>query len=325
MDWSLIPQFLSARAVPSKPVDAEVCSPQHLKARQLVIGLGAMKSGTTWLSDYLASHPDFFHSPIKEMRVFSDLFRQNDSYPNYVYEPWEDYRLYRMEKIVLGFEDPRLRALKSRVNRKVFDERWAQRFDRLRALAQLSRIQTTSDYLSYFAERIGSQAHFGEISPAYSHLSPEAYGVMAAITEDVRFLFLMRDPADRAASHLRHVRRRTEKDVGLDVLLSRVDQTSDIYIRSDYGYTLNLLRSLGLEQRTKVLIYENLFSQATLDELCDWLGLARHEAVFDRRLNPGVGESLNEAQLGLLRHRLTPIYEQLRDDPATQAASSWRW
>ena len=41
-----------------------------LAQRQLVISLGVMKSGTTWLSDYLSSHPTFFHSPIKEMSAF---------------------------------------------------------------------------------------------------------------------------------------------------------------------------------------------------------------------------------------------------------------
>ena len=288
-----------------------------LAHRQLVIGLGAMKSGTTWLSDYLASHPQFFHSPIKEMNVFANLYPTNPSYPGYLYKPGDAYRLWRMEKIVLayGVRPPRLDEA----------DYERERFDRLRALAQLGRIETIDDYLAFFEERIGAEMHFGEISPSYAHLPAEAYASMAQLTNDVRFLFLMRDPTDRAASHLRHVRRRVDKDLDLDQLLERVDHENPIYMRSDYRYTLQTLRSLGLAERSRFLIYEDLFAQDCVDELCDWLGIDRHDAVLDKRLNPGVGDALNDRQMGLLRDRLSPIYDGLRDDPATAGARLWRW
>ena len=288
-----------------------------LQRRQLVLGLGAMKSGTTWLSDYLGGHPQFFHSPIKEMNIFASLYPDNPLYPGYLYQPGVAYRTWRMEKIILSFG-----ASPPRLDRSDFER---ERFDRLRALAQLGRIASTDEYLSFFEERIGTQAHFGEISPSYAHLPAEAYTCMASLADDVRFLFLMRDPTDRAASHLRHARRRVDKDTTLDQLLDRVDSSSAIYIRSDYRYTLNTLRNLGLAERCRFLIYEDLFQQATVDALCDWLGLERHEAVFDKRLNPGVGDALSEQQMAVLRERLDPIYADLRSDPATQAASSWRW
>jgi len=288
-----------------------------LDKRRLVIGLGAMKSGTTWLSDYLGSHPEFFHSPIKEMNAFASLFPDNPALPGFSYKHGEAYRLWRMEKIVLslGKNPPRL-------DRAVVQD---PRFDRLRALAQLGRIETTDDYLAFFAERIGGQACFGEISPSYSSLPSEAYACMAGLSEDVRFLFLMRDPTERAASHLRHARRRVKKNVDLVELLERVNSTSSIFVRSDYRYTLKVLRSLGLADRCRFLIYENLFSQDCVDSLCDWLGIQRHEAVLDKRLNPGVGEALEEHQLSTLRDKLSPIYDDLRHDPATEGASSWRW
>ncbi len=295
----------------------ELPPPVPLAHRQLVIGLGAMKSGTTWLSDYLASHPQFFHSPIKEMNVFANLYPTNPSYPGYLYKPGDAYRLWRMEKIVLayGVRPPRLDEA----------DYERERFDRLRALAQLGRIETIDDYLAFFEERIGAEMHFGEISPSYAHLPAEAYVSMARLTNDVRFLFLMRDPTDRAASHLRHVRRRVDKDLDLDQLLERVDHENPIYMRSDYRYTLQTLRSLGLAERSRFLIYEDLFAQDCVDELCDWLGIDRHDAVLDKRLNPGVGDALNDRQMGLLRDRLSPIYDGLRDDPATAGARLWRW
>lgn len=305
---SLLKRLMSGK--PSPP-------PLPLAQRQLVIGLGAMKSGTTWLSDYLGGHPQFFHSPIKEMNAFATLFPDNPEYPGYIYRPGHSYRIWRMEKIVLSFgpRPPRLDHTEAE----------QERFDRLRALAQLGRIASVEDYLSFFEERIGDQRHFGEISPSYAHLPPQAYVQMASLTQDVRFIFLMRDPTDRAASHLRHARRRVEQGVELDDLLERVDPSSPIYIRSDYRYTLKMLRDLGLADRSRFMIYEDLFNQECMDALCDWLGLPRHEAVLDKRLNPGVGEALSTPQLATLRDRLAPIYDDLRSDPAVASAASWRW
>ena len=100
--------------------------PLPLAQRQLVLGLGAMKCGTTWPSDYLGSHPQFFHSPIKEMNAFASLFPENPLYPSYIYKPGNAYRIWRMEKIVLSFgsKPPRLDRSDSE----------QERFDRLRAL-----------------------------------------------------------------------------------------------------------------------------------------------------------------------------------------------
>lgn len=308
-----IRRFLPHRAAspPAAPL------PLPLAQRQLVIGLGAMKSGTTWLSRYLAAHPQFFHSPIKETNIFASLYPDNPAIPEYVYRPDDAYRLRRMEDMILA----------SGTNPAGFDlsEFDRARFDRLRALAQIGRIRKVGDYMSFFGDRIGAEMHFGEISPSYAHLPPEAYRVMAGLSGDVRFLFLMRDPTDRAGSHLRHWRRRVYSDVSLDKLLQSVDRHSPIYIRSDYRYTLQTLRSLGLEGQSRFLFYEELFTQQCMDDLCAWLGLDPQPADCENRRNPGVGDSLSHDQIALLRDRLSPIYEELCTDPVAGAARAWRW
>lgn len=309
--WTRLRRLLQRALSPGQPTSLP------LARRQLVIGLGAMKSGTTWLADYLRAHPQFFCSPIKETNAFASIFPDNPLYPNYTYEPNSTYRLWKMETLILSYGLHPSRLDRSETER--------QRFDRLRALAQLGRIKTPDDYLDFFQERIADQRHFGEISPSYSHLPPVAYACMAGLCDDVRFLFLMRDPTERAASHLRHLRRRQHRDVDLDDLLDGVEPGSAVYLRSDYRYTLQTLRNLGLEERSRFLIYETLFTQDCVDALCQWLGMEPHRANLNKRLNPGVGESLNDRQMALLRERLAPIYEDLRHDPATQGAPSWQW
>ena len=283
---------------------------QELRNRQLVVGLGSMKSGTTWLSSYLQSHPQFLHSPVKEMNVFNQMF------PNPANSSWSDYRLLRMDKLVLSYgKDP---------GRLARADQW-ERFDRLRALAQLGAIQDFDAYLAYFAERISQEWHFGEITPAYSHLPPEALQQIAGLTSDVRFLFLMRDPTARAASHLRHLRRRVRKGEDLDALIAEVAPGHAVFRRSDYRDTLQALRDAGLLDRAYCIIYEQLFSQAEMDSLCRWLGMANHPADFEQRLNPSVGEGLSSRQMAQLRQRLDPIYQGLRNEPLVSSFSGWAW
>lgn len=277
-----------------------------------------MKSGTTWLSNYLESHPHFFLSPVKEMNAFNVLFPQNPDYPDYHYGPTDDILLWRMQRGILNYGDRRSAFLDLILNK-------GRGFDRIRALAQVSYITSTDHYLQYFAGRIGKHRHFGEISPAYAHLPSEAYTCMASLCEDVRFLFLMRDPALRAASHIRQMRLRILKDMDINEILDGIDQSSPYFIRSDYRYTLQMLRSLGLATRTKFLIYEDFFTQERMDELCDWLGMARHKGDFQQILNRGGGAHLTPHQFDILRERLMPIYDDLRRDPVTQGASNWLW
>lgn len=292
--------------------------PPPLNRRQLVIGLGAMKTGTTWLSDYLAGHPQFFHSPVKEMNSFAVMFPFNEVYPDYFYGPWPQLLLWRMENTILRYGNRR-----SAYSDFIWNK--GKGFDEIRALAQLNKITSTEDYLHYFEERIGRYLHFGEISPCYAQLPAEAFACMSTLCDDVRFIFVMRDPTRRAVSHIRQLRLRIAQDLEIQDLIDRVEPTDAVFIRSDYRYTLATLRSLGLAERTKFLIYENLFTQECVDDLCDWLGLRRHAANFKKRLNDGAGDQLTSAQFENLRYRLSPIYNDLRNEPLVKSAQTWLW
>lgn len=276
--------------------------PEQLRERTLVVGLGAMKAGTTWLSMYFRSMPEFFHSPVNELNFFNRL--RDD--PNRVRD--ESYRALQMEAIILDkpFKLPR-------------------HWDKLRALAQQGRMATIDDYLAYFAERMGRETHFGEISPAYSHLPPETLRDIAGITRDVRFLFVMRDPTKRAASHIRHLRRRRQADVPIDTLVEGVNKDSYVWMRSDYGHTTDALKEAGVLDRTRLLYSETLFRPETIRDLCTWLNLDYRRPNVDKRVNAGRGEDLNERQMHRLRERLDPLYRDLETRGFKAEAPGWWW
>lgn len=275
----------------------------ELRRRTFVVGLGTMKSGTTWLSGYLGDNPQFLHSPIKEMNSF------NQFYDNPFKGQGDRFRMFRMESIIL---DKRSGALMRHQHR-------------LRALAQLGRIKSIDDYLAYFAERIGDETHFGEISPSYSHLPPEGLREIAGITADVRFLLIMRDPAKRAASHIRHLRRRVAADVPVADLIRTIAPDHPVYLRSNYGQTLDALEQAGVRDKAYLLTFETLFRADTMRNLCAWLGLEFQAPHVDRKKNEGTGEELTPEQLNEIRERLDPIYIDLRARGFQSDVPQWWW
>jgi hypothetical protein len=98
------------------------------------LGIGAQKSGTSWLHENLRHHPDAFVSPVKELHYFDSHFD----------EPLRNY----------------------------------------------------SEIFKPAGNRLK-----GEVTPAYSILPVERIKYIRAIMPDVRLIFLMRNPIERAWSH----------------------------------------------------------------------------------------------------------------------------
>jgi Sulfotransferase family len=293
----------SSRVAMTSPSMPTTSNNQSLRSRTLLVGLGAMKSGTSWLSEYLSGHPDFHHSSIKEVNYFNRIYK--NPYRGY----GREFRLYRMEEIILN-KGPSLTK---------------QATKRLRVLAQLGRINSHEDYLAYFSEYIGNERCFGEISPSYSHIPAPGLQDMASVTDDVRFIFLMRDPTERAASHIQHVRRRACADESIDDIIETITPSSPIFERSNYDITLNAIEKANLGNTSKAIIYETLFCKNTIQDFCHWLGLKYIEPNFKKRINVSMGEPVTEVQKLRIRERLNPIYTSLNLKFADKRPASWRW
>ena len=129
-------------------------------------------------------------------------------------------------------------------------------------------------YLGLFAAGAGHR-YRGESSTHYTKL-PVHTGVVERLAEfvddDARFIYLMRDPVERAISHYWHDVRKLEEHRGiLEALRERVDYTAF----SDYRMQLvPYLEHFG-KDRVLALTFESLTRdpEATLGTLFDWLGL----------------------------------------------------
>ena len=264
--------------------------------------LGATKAGTSWLWDHLASHPECHFRTIKEYNFFflSDA---------------------------AGFDAAILQGRQKIARQEakiatVPHEAWAGRhLADLRAWQRLlERRQVDLDaYRAFLTEGRGARRLVGDITPAYGLLGGKRLRVMMDLADDVRFLYLIRDPLARLWSHVRMV---AAHQVGagdlamaargvLDRLLagSTDPETKWLAERGDYPQILTKLDRVLAGRPFRVQVYEDMMTAAGLAKLSQFLGISAQPGAFGRVSHQGVALALPDGYRARLLAWLRPHYE----------------
>ncbi|RPI90677.1 MAG: sulfotransferase [Planctomycetaceae bacterium] len=175
--------------------------------------IGAMKSGTSSLHDYLGTHPGIYMSSVKEPCHF---------------------------------------------------------------VPELGRSQGLEWYLSLFAEG-GECTYRGESSVVYTHL-PDHPGVperIDAFSPDARYIFIMRDPVERAVSHYWH-RLKSKRVVERRDMESAFRENPVYFNYSDYAMQLRPYLDRFGADRVLSLTLEELSADTVrvMGSIYAWLGVA---------------------------------------------------
>lgn len=237
----------------------------------MLFGLGAPKAGTSWLHGYLAGHPEVFVPPLKEMHFFNAV----DAGPQ--------ARLNKMAEKRRSVEKRLVKHGKAEFSLQDLDD-----------VKELIEIGSDRAYLRFMQDRADGQKVMADITPAYGLLSLERLKAMQAMTES-RFIYLMRDPVSRLWSHVRMNAVRKMRKAGkgeveaeckriLDKALS--GKLPKLLARSDYSAVLTKLKQLE-PSRVLIAFYEDLFTNETVQRICDFLGIAMKPADFATRVNEG--------------------------------------
>lgn len=265
----------------------------------LLFGLGATKAGTSWLYDYLRGHPECHLRGIKELHFFD---KQTDK-----------------ER---GNHAKRLMARAARVRKGVDDKETPKalqdlaRASDLEAYSAVIRTGDTAGYASFMAEGRTDERLIADITPSYALLSEGRLSAMAQMASDVRFIYLMRDPVSRLWSHVRMLAARqsvTSLGVGrkandvFDAALAG-DQPGMIQ-RSDYAANLSRMTAAIPQDKLKVMFYEELFSDDSLNELCDFLGLSHQRGSYGKKVLEGAKVAMTDAQRSRAVRLLAPQYD----------------
>lgn len=244
----------------------------NLTGKTFVVGLGAQKAGTTWLAQYLRAHSQCFIPLLKELHFFRP-YRKDLSF-----SPAEARFVGKLKAHVA--DHPPMSADEGATPRRKYYDRLETMVDRLRMGDSLEL------YRALFEKRVQPEHRvFGEVTPSYCLLSEEALQKIRDTHDRVRAVLLLRDPADRTWSQLwfRH-----NKNPGFDPNEQWRTALTDkaITSRCDYREILTRLESVFSPKELYVGFFEHLFTQESVEAICEFLGIDVEPADFERNPNP---------------------------------------
>lgn len=262
------------------------------------VGIGAQKSGTTWLARMLASHPDIFVTPVKEIHYFDHIAHLTEQLSSK--KRRSRYRKYHQRLLT----------------------QW-HRFGEHRNQWSWWRDYMASPiddawYATLFDNR-GGRTFAGEITPEYAIIGRDGLRHIDRLAPRARVIFIMRNPVDRMWSQVLHQCRAR----GLDANRQSTGQIIAMLAEprfgalGDYAATLDDMAAVFSADRTLSLFYEEIHQDrlAALAQVCHFIGTdfdGRHFPELGRRFNRSQQAALPEAIRDHLIHQYREQAEAVR-------------
>lgn len=265
--------------------------------------IGAQKAGTTWLYENLRMHPDVWLPPVKELQYFNHLYVPG-------HRNWTDQHRRRQS----------LAWIKGITTRKGFG-------DKDMSELTLATLIYNSEISDEWYGRVFSNAPdnriCGEITPEYSLLPRAGVAHVRKINPNARIIFFMRDPIDRALSHLRML-----KSQHADFTYEKGLTFGDVAMRSDYPTIIaDWSRAVGKE-RLLLAYLDDIESQpmSVLQSVCKFLGIDSDTSRFPRAEEIVFKGPEDQVPAGIyeeLKRRLRPVYDRLEEVIEAHVAQKW--
>lgn len=230
------------------------------------VGIGTQRSGTTWLATQFDNHPDIGISPIKETHFWSSKFVDHQ------------------RGSVRGFQ-----ALKIRM-RKLVRHCFLHPIEALRWISAYGGMMAhrESSYRKFVELGRYGAAIAGEITPAYATLPKEGFAAIDHCREKPKYLFLLRNPAERFISQIAH-------DSARGRCISRATSVQELLadpafaLRSRYRDTYRICQSVAGDDRLLVVFFEDLVDPrtgpASYERICKYLGVRSHPVNLTTVIN----------------------------------------
>lgn len=267
---------------------------QNLAGLTFLLGVGAQKTGTTWLSTYLGKHPQVALSPIKELHYFDQLYRPD------LCGGWNNKFAFRMEQLAKAPGGP----IEGRA-----EHAWP-------LIERLRMINDPGAYLDYFDRLASNGAEVvGEITPSYSLIPSAGYRniheLISPHVGHIKVIFIMRDPVDRFWSQLGHDTRKGNINSAGEHFSTGLTQPHYLE-RTRYDITITNLEKVFPPESIKYLFFESLFCETTLREVCDFLGIDFFDpppAFYQQRINRSASEPRSAEATFQIREAFRPVYD----------------
>lgn len=144
--------------------------------------------------------------------------------------------------------------------------------------------KTDQDYRNFFATYCAPDSVFGDVTPSYCTLTEAEFKRIKLLFPKVRFVFLIRNPADRLWSELNMQAQRLP-GYDLQAELARQLAADRLNIKGNYHRTFEAAVSAIGRENIFVAFHENLFGEqqkTVLAQLCQFLQIREHGGDRER-------------------------------------------
>ena len=207
--------------------------------------VGAQRSGTSWLYSTLKRHPELWLPPIKEIHHFDNELKGRS---------WADPKRWR----------------------RAFGTHWGM----LDVWMLKYFLGDNSDdwYASLFHQAQLQGRIAGEITPAYATLSKDAFARIRQLNRDVRIVFVMRDPVQRAWSAV--TRRHLPGSLTLEKALAILRRPNHM-ARSAYTETISRLESVFPSSQLHFCFFDDLreYPERFVADILSFLAVNENQAT----------------------------------------------
>ena len=280
---------------------------------RVLYGIGAHKAGTTWIYEAMRTHPDVHATRIKEVHYWDAAL-----------PPHRRNHARRADERVAALRGPLGRVARLHPGRaaRAEDARRYQRMFREMDAGHRS-------YQAYLMAEWSGEPVVADVSPGYALLGPDAFAAMDALAPEARFVFVMRDPAARLWSNVRHSRSRGLLPADADLAAAFCHFLANPQLaphrRSDYAATIRALEAAVPRERIACLFHETMFEPSELARLARFLGIAPIAADPGRRVNPGSdgAEKPGPDLLARARETFAPTYDFVAERFGDAVPETW--
>lgn len=250
----------------------------------VLYGVGATKSGTSWLYQALHDHPQCHLRSVKELHYWDSFDAQEQGHQLQSLASNADRLAQRRAQVRADGDQAKV----ANIDRRLAD---------IDALAQVltGPRGDASAYHAYLtAGATDTTRVVADISPSYGLLDEQRLGQMRDLGPVTKFVYLMRDPLARLWSHVRMIATRRG---GADDLEQRANRLLErvlngkadhgILQRGNYRRAIRHLRNVVPGASLMLSFTEELMTRAGLSRLARFLDVSDIEADTNRRVHGG--------------------------------------
>ncbi len=273
------------------------------------IGIGAQKSGTSWLGKYLNSHPEVYIGPIKELHFFD---RYKDTQQEY--------------KIHLRHFSDTLSDLAFTLNIANL-KKDKNRFNKIGSIYHILKMSLDENlYSQYFTSKLEPRHKlYGEITPSYATLDRRGFQKMKELAPNPKIIFIMRNPIDRYWSQLRF----TAQKMNIDPIKEFKNKISKdgFRLRNEYHRTIEEVESIFGKEDIFYTFYEDIFftkKESEIQRLCKFLDISYIKPNLQSVVLPSQSIDLPQELREFARDEMRYIYDALKTKFGSSIPNSWK-